>query len=425
VAAAFGFTTRAYAATVTAASCSQSAITAALATAANGDTVLVPAGTCEWTSQLVVTNKAVTIQGAGIGKTIIVDSVALTSSAVASRLVTLEPGPNQAVRFSGFEFRQGARTQSFGERIAMVGSYSDARTVRVDNSKFDHLAGEAIIAFNVRGVIDHNVYIGTPTNRFLNVWSPNYNGGVYGDGNWAAPAGWGSADFTFIEDNVMSYDGTSNYAFIDAFAGARFVFRNNTVTCGWVEAHGTESTGRFRGTRAVEVYNNTFVSGVCSGDYVTNLRSGSMLVWGNRITGYLPHPRFELANYRNGQGFAPWGMADGSNALDRNVAGVLNEALDQPGKGAGGLLTGDTPVYPWPAGSNNQADEPCYEWDNLANGADMGFEPGASTIRVNEHFFVNTPAPGYTPYAYPHPLVSGAPAPPLSPSAPTNLRISP
>jgi hypothetical protein len=307
----------------------------------------------------------------------------------------------------------------------MAGSYADARTVRVDNSKFDHLVGETLTAFNLRGVIDHNIYSGTPTSRFLNVWSPNYNGGTWGDASWTAPARWGSADFTFIEDNVMTYDGVQNYAFIDAFAGARFVFRGNNVNCGWVEAHGTESSGRYRGTRAVEVYNNTFQNAGCNGDYVSNLRSGSMLVWGNRITGYFPNPRFELANYRNSQGFSPWGMANGSNPLDRNVNGALNEALDQPCKGAGGLLTGDVPAIPWPAGQNDQVDDPCYEWDNLANGNDINFESGASTIRAGEHFFTNTPAPGYTPYAYPHPLVSGAGgSTSQAPAPPSNLRIS-
>jgi len=372
-----------------------------VAAALDGDTVHVPAGTCEWITMLSVGGKSVTLQGAGIGETIILDSVP------SGRLITLDPGPNQAIRLSGFEFRPGSHTQPSGERIAMMGSYVDDRSIRVDHNKFDHLAGEALTAFNHRGVIDHNFYSGTPTSRMLNVWSPNYNDGEFGDGSWTAPTGWGSADFTFIEDNTMSYDVGHTYAFVDAFAGARFVFRHNTVTCGWVEAHGTESSGRYRGTRAVEVSNNTFDSGGCVGEYVANLRSGTMLAYGNVISGYLPFPRFELVNYRNNEAFAPWGAADGSNPFDRNEGGILNEALDQPGKGMGGLLTGDPPQIPWPPGQNDQVDEPCYEWDNSANAGEMGFEPGASSIRVGEHYFPNTPAPGFTPYAYPHPLVSG------------------
>jgi hypothetical protein len=34
------------------------------------------------------------------------------------------------------------------------------------------------------------------------------------------------------------------------------------------------------------------------------------------------------------------------------------------------------------------------------------------TIQENRDFYNNTPLPGYQPYIYPHPLVSGTPAAP-------------
>jgi hypothetical protein len=86
------------------------------------------------------------------------------------------------------------------------------------------------------------------------------------------------------------------------------------------------------------------------------------------------------------------------------------QALDQPGRAKGSLITGDPPVEP--AGWNDQVTEPCYAWNNVSGGTQqVGFGRGDLIIRPGEHYFNNTPMPGYTPYIYPHPLVKGLPAP--------------
>ena len=59
--------------TVNANSVSQSDVAAAIGSAVDGDTVTIPAGTATWTRTLPVT-KAITLQGAGIGATIIRDN---------------------------------------------------------------------------------------------------------------------------------------------------------------------------------------------------------------------------------------------------------------------------------------------------------------------------------------------------------------
>src|ERR1700746_237618 len=63
---------RVEAATINAASPSFTAVNTAIALAANGDTVVIPAGTATWTSSLII-GKAITLQGAGVGQTIIKD----------------------------------------------------------------------------------------------------------------------------------------------------------------------------------------------------------------------------------------------------------------------------------------------------------------------------------------------------------------
>jgi hypothetical protein len=99
-------------------------------------------------------------------------------------------------------------------------------------------------------------------------------------------------------------------------------------------------------------------------------------------------------------------------------------AMDQPCRGQGDLIQGDPPVNTatgtasWP----RNALEPCYSWNDIytPNGTHLNLHIGgagftATPIVEGRDFFNNTPMPGYTPYVYPHPLVSGAPTPTPTP----------
>src|SRR4029077_10784074 len=87
-------------------------------------------------------------------------------------------------------------------------------------------------------------------------------------------------------------------------------------------------------------------------------------------------------------------------------------AIDQPGLGAGDLLSGANPTPRW----LNQVREGCYSWNNIytpdgshinfAQRINAGMGPG---LVQGLDYFNNTPLPGYTPYTYPHPLVTGVP----------------
>jgi hypothetical protein len=82
-------------------------------------------------------------------------------------------------------------------------------------------------------------------------------------------------------------------------------------------------------------------------------------------------------------------------------------ALDQPGLGAGDLLSGDNPTPRW----LNQVREGCWSWNNIytPDGSHINFSQGfnagnGSGLVQGLDYFNNTPMPGYTPYVYPHPL---------------------
>jgi hypothetical protein len=76
-----------------AASTTQTDVSNAVALAHDGDTVIVPAGTADWTTYLYVTN-AITIGFAGVGQSIILDDIAYGNGgnpAYTQAVIALEP----------------------------------------------------------------------------------------------------------------------------------------------------------------------------------------------------------------------------------------------------------------------------------------------------------------------------------------------
>lgn len=86
-------------------------------------------------------------------------------------------------------------------------------------------------------------------------------------------------------------------------------------------------------------------------------------------------------------------------------------ALDQPNRGRGDLISGDNPIntttgtVAWP----HQVREPSYSWNNVfvSDGSHINFKGHVGApIFEGVDYFSDTPKPGYTPYTYPHPLVT-------------------
>jgi len=150
-----------------------------------------------------------------------------------------------------------------------------------------------------------------------------------GDKSWTAAPGYGSSQFLFFEDD--SFDSTAVSA-TDAYDGARFVMRHNTFNnLAIPNNHGTESHGRGRGTRAMEIYNNTFIGHGTSNRFVGGSRSGSVLFHDNNISGYAgDSAMFGFSNYRIDYPFAPFAQADGTHIWD------VGNTADHTGNGYGG-----------------------------------------------------------------------------------------
>jgi hypothetical protein len=351
---------QAQAAIINAGSCSQADVQAAINSAGDGGTVNVPTGNCNWSGTININRQRLTIQGAGVGQTIITSSGQLFSTAGESA---------NGLRVTAIEFRNCVQCFYFDGS----GSPKEAtKNFRIDQCKFKNVN----IAFETdgraTGVLDHNTF------------EDSYGARIYGSNDAGAsfPFTLGTSDSVYFEDNTITVSASASPAhFIASNSGSRYVLRHNNFNYvpslwGIIDAHGyCEVAGR--GSFTWEVYDNTFT--IPSGlEKVMQFRGGQGVVFNNTInTGTWP---IVLTDYMT---CSPPCVSTCSG-------------------------------YPCQDQINH-----AYFWNNKKGGTP--FDPTDDcdqVIQLNRDYFT-TAMPGYTPYTYPHPLVGGADSPP---SPPKNIR---
>ena len=318
--------------TITAVSCNNTPeaphVKNAVDQAEDGDTVIVPAGTCSWTIGIVI-SKGITLQGHTTvnpvnktfnDQTIILDNITANWTAA----IALAPNPGKIVRVTGFTFKPGTNTGSNGGTVHIYGPQATA--ARVDNNHFYGTNRRSIFVLSaIYGVIDHNLFDFDPTSPYtqsIMVRMGNYNGDTNGVGDKAyADYPWfGTEKFIFIEDNTFNNtSGTPLNGALDADHGARFVIRHNHFYDVQVQNHGTE--GRVRGARAAEVYNNDFHPTTVTS--LGGLRTGVYLFHDNTFDGPLGYGLGfanlrHISNYTNGPG-GGFGGITGDNTPDAGI----------------------------------------------------------------------------------------------------------
>lgn len=270
-----------YAATQTAADCTQSAVETAIAAASNGDTVVVPSclGGETWTSKVVVA-KEITIRGQGTG----CPDACVDNTVINDFIFDIQA---DNVRITGFSFIDTIGT---GTGVTLGDSVVD---FRVDHNKLDGFESAAIFheLSKKYGVFDHNFITDCGGECFYvkgegnNVWIADLGAGGYDDGT------------TFIEDNIFDWVDRGGSNIVDGGAGAKWVFRYNTVnetnfeTGNVLSSHGhyygERDTSHNAGTYSGEVYNNTFNGGAGrSIGKIIRSRGGRLLYFDNSTSGY-------------------------------------------------------------------------------------------------------------------------------------------
>jgi hypothetical protein len=421
LAAMLGFPAQSRANVILAVTGSQTDVQKAIISAKPGDTVQLPAGVFFYTSTVWVTN-GVSLLGKGIDSTIIVDEVPRGQQ--HAQVLILAALTNHNVRLSGLTIRGGTTNTSvnYNGTLAVYGS---TRSFRVDHVKFDKPRALGMYCDgHLYGVIDH-CFFDLIGNEGIQVYHNNWNEKQFGDGSWADSLYWGTEKAIYIEDNVFQ-NGNYNPA-VDAYGGSRWVFRYNMVTNDYIGNHGTDSSQRYRSSRSLEVYNNTFYWPPTSPNtpwpFAIYMRGGTGVIFSNSFSGKYSS-MLAMSNYRSttnpdGYPWKPWGPSIGStNAWDGNTDSLGYPCLDQVGRGTGDLLSGApaTPVQ-WP----HQILDPVYQWANTLNGVPASGGAQQVVIARNRDWYDGIPRPGYKPFVYPHPLVSGSDL--NRPTPPSNLRV--
>jgi hypothetical protein len=362
--------------TYTAASCNQSDVNAVVNgpthVAADGDTVIIPAGSCTWTSGVSVPsgvgmtimgsgapNTGAGTQGAGTSTTIITDS--LTSGS----LIDMTPTYGAPLsRISMLHLLNSVPRTGYAAPLNVVGTCtpSGCPNLRMDNiTAPSSWAGLGIPddtflnVANMFGVADHNTIgdVAPSSNGVVlaNVAFGSWQGvGIWGDNSWASPDTFGTDQAFYLENNVLNYAiGTDSDTYATYGGGARIVCRFNTfnsISSGGVcSFHGTDTTGRVRGGRQWEGYYNT---GNCTST-TTGCgsawpgRSGVGISFGNvfsNIGGGFFTGLTAIDAQRLWRPDSPWGGCDGTSPWDTNGGAVLYSGT--VGSVATGFNNGDS-----------------------------------------------------------------------------------
>jgi len=353
--------------TIQAKSLSLTDVNAAIASAADGDIVVLPAGTATWSSDLVISNKNFTLTGAGMDSTTGTTINSAVSSPGEILITWTTDNSDFTARLTNLHIHMTQASTDTGNQVTMLQVGGTAKVhlnssntivggVRVDHVRFT-ADSDAIAANNytfqtvgwVTGVFDHNFldYSSTSTGSEIMDFSQpssttgtttpegtharsgdwswwkdySYGGGLssYTDSSGHSISGNGDVDAIYIEDNIFHRNGIV----LDSLkGGARLVIRHNT-TWGALSGHGME-TGNNSGARAAEVYNN-FSTAVTVTDFNPfAVRSGGYVNFNNRITAWKNNPGIVLWLYRASATSSMIGPGDGTNFFDVNERGTIS-----------------------------------------------------------------------------------------------------
>jgi hypothetical protein len=411
--------------TISAVSCSQTDVQNAINSASNGSTLNVPAGNCTWTS--VSINKALTLTGAGVGKT----NITLT----AHPSFTVAKQSSGVVRVQGFSFSANNTYGTLPDPIHITGPWPSGQPVIFQNNAFA-MSTASMFSIDVAGgwIFSHNTFTALWNDFSFSVKD------LSNTNSWSTGDSIGSKDTNgllngYIEDNT--FNGGSNGT-IDCDDNCRVVVRHNIYNdSGGFNSHGKDSSPY--GMRQFEIYSNSFLfpdkSCTNGQNSISNI---NQYIWIRGATGVIFNNNFDhlsstcwgtkteikLSN-RGAEDDRPQGSCSATHY-------PIPHQLGQNNNGSGDFTD---PIWFW---GNNGATisvsggwawgNPCgFDWNSFfqwgRDGSNSSLNISLLGISINGGSVTGlggSPKPGYTSYTYPHPLAQGS-ATANAPTAPSNL----
>jgi hypothetical protein len=401
--------------TRTAVALTPEAVWDAINAAKDGDIVHLPAGTAVWKHGWNANHwakmKAITVQGAGIDKTIIRTD---TSTAPGDKSFVSNGVEGKPFRITGITF-DGTGFPTAGTWAGEIVIGGNCKNFRVDHCKFLNMDQMMTITGDTCGLIDHCCFHALRKNRQAQTIMCQGPGKVA----FTRPLTLGTAQAVYFEDNearfgpeVVNPDG--NNPWIVPYSGARVVIRHNKLANTQLEIYRVRP-GAY-GCQSAEIYDNTFsAEGLKMGrpQGFIFIAGGVAMVFNNTVTGTTYNTRtIQVSHERSFGPIGEFGISDGTNPIDGNQIPAGQEGAGYPCFGQPGRATdadGDGVFEP----------SPCYAWNNTLNGAklNMVLRPWANReheakqaahVKEGRDFFNEEPNPEYyRPYTYPHPLQSG------------------
>ena len=451
------------AATITVAACNGSndhtKVQTAVNSASNGDTVQIQAGNCTFTGSVTWTNKAITVQGAGEGVTVI------TSNNQEAFYIT--PTTNAGFRITAMTINSNNsgifRLYGYNAPSAVPGRF------RIDHITTNITGGSSprtvMVEGIIYGLIDHvhfNATLGAQIPVMIEVAmqsiGDNFPSNPAGHTSVNLPLDLGGDTAVYVEDSVLSQPFGGYGGINDSTYGGRMVLRHNTfIGPMHLQTHSTR--GNEHGGLKSEYYNNVH-DALNDPGYpgAANIISGTGVMFNNTLknntAGNLQGVALILYFQRcpNGGGCtvsgSPLGSCSASSSYDGGIEANGWPCLDQPGRGGGPYKNQPSvPIYVW----NNGPELGCstggacsgsfivdincsgttmnnYIKTTAHSNGDKDFCRGTTTMPGSCGNHTNT----YTPYTYPHPLQQGTiggggggGGDVTAPATPKNLQISP
>ncbi|MFP4401233.1 MAG: DUF4215 domain-containing protein [Candidatus Woesearchaeota archaeon] len=391
--------------------CSSEDVQAAIDSANDGDTVIIPAGDCTWNEDDNIWNGAVYLD---------------------KDIVLRGQGEDTIIRWNGeqsaiFTDFVGARITGlhfiFNEDQDTIGIAIKGQGWRIDDCIFENFVTDTIEGVSAStssgaqhpvGLIDNNIFINT---RALVLGSTS----VMANDRWVEPLDLGTNNAVFIENNFFN---RSNGNCIDSNYGGKYVFRFNDAEGCYVEAHSVQ--GENRASRSWEIYNNTLDQEEASIWVSMSLRGGTGVIFDNTLTGdWDSWERY--INFDNRRSFEtrdyPPGICNGTSDWDGNLLSNGYPCRDQIGRSTDEYLWAGEAPYP------AQSLYPVFLWNNKhedGENVEVNIHNDCDAwIVENRDYYVDTISFdsehktyssiftddnkstiqwSYKPYPYPHPL---------------------